>query len=1091
MGKLSRTFHFSNPNKKSNHLIREKILSRSLCYRTPSIAISLMLFFTVTAHSATFNVSKTLDTADGICDADCSLREAIIAANATPGMDAINLPAGIYTLTIAGISEDAAATGDLDITDDLTLSGIDQNNTIIDGGGIDRVFHVDPSDSNKLVNISKLSIVNGDAPDMIGSRNYAGGGIGNHGILTLTNVTLRDNYTGVAAGGGYGIGGGLYNDGFLTLDQVVIRENHAGGGGGVWNEGILDVTNSIITNHYNGMSIGGGGGLWNLAYATVQYSTISSNNAGRAGGILNGTLGEITIQNSVISKNTARGAYGGGIYNEGYAVLKNSTLSGNSALTNGGGISNENIAHLTNVTISNNIAGQGGGIYTTGDMEIKSSIIASNTNNCAGFGTISSLGYNLDDTNLCGFAATGDLVNTNPLLGTLQDNGGPTFTQALLTGSPAIDTGNPGGCTNNSGAVIFLHDQRGYVRPVDGDTNGSTICDIGAFEAGSVTLQESDLSITKSDTPDPITVGNTLMYSITVNNNGPGMASNLILVDTLPPNVTYQSYYEPGGGFCYELMGTVTCSLDDLLSGDSALVEIYVFPSTAGTITNTANISAFEPDPNGGNNTATEETTVEPIPTADLTVTISDSPDPLPVGNTLSYTITVTNNGPNNSSNVTVTDTLPVGVSFVSSSASQGTCNGTNTITCNLGTLLSGSNATVTIDVTPSIAGEISNTTNVTSSTADLNPSNNSSTEITTINGLDLSVNKTDSLDPVPLGDNVIYTITISNNGPDTATGVIVTDTLPSEVVFISAVTGQGTCNESGGVITCNMDDLPNDSNEVINITVATVGAGLITNSANVNANEVDTNPSNNIISETTNVIQPGTLQFDSASYVVDESVGIAVVNVIRSGGSEGAITVVCSSSNGTAVAGSDFSSPTDTLSWSDGDNTSRTFQVTIIDDNQVEGNETVNIALTNPTSGATLGTNDLAVLTITDNDSVTVSGDGGGGGGGCFIATAAYGSYEAPVVKLLRQFRDDYLLTNNPGRLFVDVYYRHSPPAARWLEKHGWAKPVVQILLIPIVAIAWFLLKLNLLIQILAIVLTISLIGSVVRLRRRETATS
>ena len=142
-------------------------------------------------HAATFIVNKTADTNDGACDADCSLREAIIAANALAGVDTITVPAGTYILTIAGTGDDASETGDLDIADDLTIIGAGPSITIIDGGGLERVIEILPG---SLVNISGVTIQNGNDSGM-------GGGIFNAGTLTLINSavsTIRLNSSAVA-----------------------------------------------------------------------------------------------------------------------------------------------------------------------------------------------------------------------------------------------------------------------------------------------------------------------------------------------------------------------------------------------------------------------------------------------------------------------------------------------------------------------------------------------------------------------------------------------------------------------------------------------------------------------------------------------------------------------------------------------------------------------------------------------------------------------------------------------------------------------------------------------------------------------------
>src|SRR3990172_12560377 len=156
------------------------------------------------ASAASFGVTKTADTADGTCDADCSLREAITAANAAAGADAIAVPAGTYLITIVGSGEDAAATGDLEITDDLTLTGAGAASTIIDGGANDRVLHI--VGSTVVVDLVDVTIRNG-AESLMG-----GGGIRNEGDLLVVDSSVTQN----AVSGGIG-GGGMHNFFGLTL----------------------------------------------------------------------------------------------------------------------------------------------------------------------------------------------------------------------------------------------------------------------------------------------------------------------------------------------------------------------------------------------------------------------------------------------------------------------------------------------------------------------------------------------------------------------------------------------------------------------------------------------------------------------------------------------------------------------------------------------------------------------------------------------------------------------------------------------------------------------------------------------------------
>jgi uncharacterized repeat protein (TIGR01451 family) len=183
---------------------------------------------------------------------------------------------------------------------------------------------------------------------------------------------------------------------------------------------------------------------------------------------------------------------------------------------------------------------------------------------------------------------------------------------------------------------------------------------------------------------------------------------------------------------CSQSGGTVACNLGDLASGATVPVTIVVMPTQTGTITNTASVTSSVNDSNTANNTATTSTTVN-APSANLSISLSDSPDPVQVGSNLTYTVNVFNNGPSTATGVTVTDSLPSSVTFVSVTSTQGTCTGTSAITCNLGTLNSGTSARVIIVVTPTRAGTITNTASVTATEPDPNQANNTASQNTTV----------------------------------------------------------------------------------------------------------------------------------------------------------------------------------------------------------------------------------------------------------------------------------------------------------------------------------------------------------------------
>ena len=404
----------------------------------PAIAVLILLWDGSPALAVTITVTTTDDELNA--DGDCSLREAIQAANtdaavddcaAGDGDDIIDLPAGTYNLAIAGAGEDANATGDLDIATNVTINGASASTTIIDGADLDRVFHI----------VS--------------------------GTVGISGVTVQNGNEGATGGGG------IYNYvGTLTLTDSAVSSNTATWGGGIYNQfGTLAVTDSTFSGNPAG---GHGGGIFNNAVATVTDSTFSGNSAGGVGGGIYSNY-NTTITNSTLTGNTA-GA-GGGIYmNYNTLTITNSTFSGNTASSTGGGISvrdyygNLNRTTITNSTLTGNTAGAGGGIYNGDTLTLQNTVVANSPSGGDCSGTVTSSGYNIAGDATCVFTAAGDLQNTNPLLGPLAQNGGPTQTHALLAGSPAIDTGSPD-CPPPAA------DQRGVARPQGPD------CDIGAFEA--------------------------------------------------------------------------------------------------------------------------------------------------------------------------------------------------------------------------------------------------------------------------------------------------------------------------------------------------------------------------------------------------------------------------------------------------------------------------------------------------------------------------------------------------------------------------------------------------------------------------------
>jgi hypothetical protein len=410
---------------------------------TSFIAIAVLLLCAVenSARAATITVTNTNDSGAG------SLRQAL-----TDALDG-------DTINFAVTGTIGLTSGELLVNKSVTISGPGAGSLTVDGNANSRVFHIG---SDKTVSIFGLTITDGNA-----SGNYPddrGAGIYNdHATLTLSNCTISGNSAA-------GIGGGTYNDNaILTLNNCTIASNSAGFGSGIFNDGFagsatLQIHNSTISSN---AAINNGGGVYNdgsqggNASLTISSSTLSANSARYGGGILNDGFDSgsavLTISNSTLNGNSADNS-GGGVFNYGFTgsaalQLSNSTLSGNSAGSDGGAISNVFAA----VQISNSILNAG----------------AAGGNIFSDSGTITSLGYNLSSDDGGGFlTGSGDQINTNPMLGPLQDNGGPTFTHELLSGSPAIDAGDP----NFTPPPFFDQRGPGFDRVVNGRI------DSGSFE---------------------------------------------------------------------------------------------------------------------------------------------------------------------------------------------------------------------------------------------------------------------------------------------------------------------------------------------------------------------------------------------------------------------------------------------------------------------------------------------------------------------------------------------------------------------------------------------------------------------------------
>lgn len=471
--------------------------------------------------------ANTITVTNGNDSGPGSLRQALADAQDS---DTINFDPSVGVVTLT--------TAELAIAKSISISGSPQTVTVRSQTQF-RVFHVMPG---YTVQITSLAITGGQGMNngggvfndqstltiasctiwgnqIIGE----GGGIHNTGTLTLLDSTVSSNLA--LFGGGLSMGGGISNTGSMTIINGSVGSNFCNvAGGGIWNEGMMTITGTTITgNEANaGHGAGHGGGIATIGKLTIHNSVISNNSAdpdfsdGSGGGIDNrgalevldssitgnratftggGIAGGGTITDSLISNNRTlvTPASGGGLSGDGL-IITNCTIDGNQSVGDGGGIAGGgNIAHTT---FSNNSASSNGGaIYLTSTLELGNTILkagASGVNIFNNGGSFITHGYNISSDDGSGLLnGPGDQINTDPMLGPLQDNGGSTFTHALLPGSPAIDMGDP----NFTPPPFFDQRGPGFVRVFNGRI------DVGSFEVQPTPTPTATATATPTATP--------------------------------------------------------------------------------------------------------------------------------------------------------------------------------------------------------------------------------------------------------------------------------------------------------------------------------------------------------------------------------------------------------------------------------------------------------------------------------------------------------------------------------------------------------------------------------------------------------------
>ncbi|MEM1206411.1 MAG: hypothetical protein AAGN66_24475 [Acidobacteriota bacterium] len=364
----------------------------------------------------------------------------------------------------------------------------------------------------------------------------------------------------------------------------------------------------------------------------------------------------------------------------------------------------------------------------------------------------------------------------------------------------------------------------------------------------------ADLLLLKIDSVDPVAPGASLTYTLEVINNGPDTATNVVVTDTLPAGLTGAVT----SGCAGDPSGLPACALGDLPAGGSKSFTITAsVAAAAGTaLLNTATVTADTGDPAPTDNTATEATQVG-AGSADLTIVMDDSADPIQAGDALTYTVQVINNGPDAAPDVQVATVLPPGVtSPVTAGCAEDPAGTPN---CGLGEIAAGAIRQFSISVMtdPGSVDTLVATAEVTSAADDPAPADNSTTEATLVEAtgdVDLFLIQTDSQDPIDAGETLVYTIYVGNRGPSVAQGVVLTDILPTLVDNPVTV---GCQEDGGGVPTCTLGTV--GVNEIASVTV-TVGLspaafGTLSNQVSVTSANPELDPTDNQATETTTVV--------------------------------------------------------------------------------------------------------------------------------------------------------------------------------------------------------------------------------------------
>jgi uncharacterized repeat protein (TIGR01451 family) len=680
----------------------------------------------------------------------------------------------------------------------------------------------------------------------------AGAGTTNNGTADPTNTNPAGINSSGAAGGGILIihAGSVTGTGTISANgQTALNVQNDGGGGGGAAGSIRVLANSGglggLTVAANG---GAGGNTWTLQDPTTTFpGNRHGPGGGGGGGIveLSATPASASVAGGINGgTTTALDAYGA---TPGAAGSKftNITIAQTPGVQSGAYCAGADVA-VTNAGTPNPVTPLSNITYTqvvtnSGPLDALNAVFSEAVPANTTFQSITApAGWTCNSN--ASILATGNITCTNP---DLQKGAAGTGTFTVVTnvnaaatfGSQIVDTANvTSGTTDNNLA-----------------NNSATV----AIVVGSAT--SSFVTLTKTPSAPTVVAGNNITYTMVMTNNGPAAATPGGLFDTVPTNTTFVSISAAGWSCSAPPVGgtgNIACTAPSLANGATATFTLVVNVNATGVangtvISNTANANAGTPNPNPTAASATANVTVAGATQSDLSITSTVAPNPiLSSGTNPTFTQVVTNNGPAAVATATYVDTLPSNATFVSLVPPSGwtcgppvTVGAVTTITCT-GPLTVGGTATFPL-VMKALSSDtpgtlITNTATIGPTANDPNTANNtasSSTVVASPSQADVSIVKTGTPEPVNLNTNLNYTLQVTNNGPAVATGVTVSDPLPSAVVFSNVTTTQGTCTQASGTVSCSLGTMNVGTVVVISINV---NAATLSSSGNTVCNTVN-----------------------------------------------------------------------------------------------------------------------------------------------------------------------------------------------------------------------------------------------------------